>query len=103
MALDKAILRKVCLEELVMRGFDCWRNNNHTTPGRKFIGRKGVPDIIGIAEDGKWVACEIKTLGDKFSQAQIDFLNSLAVRGAHAFIGVEVDGVPELRPWPSAL
>jgi hypothetical protein len=52
-----------------------WRQNNHATRGRKFIGMKGMPDIIGYGMDGKAVYCEVKTEGDRLSDDQIAFMN----------------------------
>jgi hypothetical protein len=71
-----AQLTKQALKELDLRGAEVWRNNNIAVRGRAFIGRKGVPDVIGfVRATGVFVMCEIKNKGDKLSQDQIDLLN----------------------------
>jgi hypothetical protein len=98
-ALTKDIIRESALKELAWRGHDCWRQNNIAVRGRKFIGRKGVSDIIGITKDGRWVACEVKTLNDRLSEDQIDFLNDIKKTGGEALIAHQVCGRVELREW----
>lgn len=48
--------------------FKTWRNE----PAGK-IGIPGVPDICGIAKDGRFLGIEIKVLPDKLNPDQIDF------------------------------
>lgn len=87
--LTKAIIRESALKELRLRGFDVWINNNIPVRGRKFIGRLGVPDIIGITKDARWVVCEVKTLNDKLTKDQIKFLNQIKHSGGYAFLAIQ--------------
>lgn len=97
--LTKAQIRESALKELAWRGFDCWINNNLAVRGRKFIGRRGVADLIGVTKDGRWVACEVKTLNDRLSSDQILFLNDIKKAGGEAFIACQVGDRVELKEW----
>ncbi len=71
-----------------MNGCEAWRQNNHATRGRKFIGMDGLSDVIGICKrTGIFLAFEIKGPGDKLSKAQIKFLDLVNKSGG---IGIEV-------------
>jgi hypothetical protein len=55
-----AQITKAALKELDLRGAEVWRNNNLAVRGRTFVGRKGVPDIIGfVRATGVFVLCEV--------------------------------------------
>ena len=97
--LTKDIIRESALKELTWRGHDVWIQNNIAVRGRKFIGRRGVPDIIGITKDGRWVVCEVKTLRDVFSDYQIKFLNDIKKAGGEAYIAHQVGNQVELKEW----
>ena len=97
--LTKDIIRASALKELAWRGHDCWIHNNLAVRGRKFIGRKGVADIIGITKDGRWVVAEVKTLNDTLSSEQITFLNDIKTAGGIAYLAVDNNGRVELREW----
>ena len=73
-------LTKMMLDYLREKGNEVWRNNNLAVKGRAFIGKKGVPDIIGYSKKyGHFMACEIKAIGDKASPEQMSFLINLAM------------------------
>lgn len=98
--LTKAQIRASAIKELTWRGYDVWINNNLAVRKRKFIGRLGVSDIIGITKDGRWVVAEVKTVNDKLSDDQIKFLNSIATSGGGlAYLAVDINGRVELRKW----
>lgn len=97
--LTKDIIRASALKELSWKGFDCWRQNNIAVRGRKFIGRLGVSDVIGITKDGRWIACEIKTLNDRLSPDQITFLNDIKKAGGEAYIAHQIGNQVELKEW----
>lgn len=97
--LSKAQIRASAIKELMWRGYDVWIQNNIAVRKRKFIGRLGVSDIIGITKDGRWVACEVKTVNDKLSDDQIKFLNDIATSGAVAYLAVDNNGRVELKEW----
>lgn len=80
-------LTKMMLDYLKERGNDVWRNNNLAVKGRSFIGRKGVPDIIGYSKKyGQFIGCEVKAIGDRVSPEQMSFLINLAMSGGIAMI-----------------
>lgn len=43
-------LTKMMMDYLKDNGCEVWRNNNLAVRGRAFIGKKGVPDIIGYSK-----------------------------------------------------
>lgn len=97
--LTKATIRESALKELTWRGYNVWINNNLAVRGRKFIGRLGVADIIGMTKDARWVACEVKTLNDRLSSDQIKFLNDVKNAGGLALIAHQVGNIVELKEW----
>lgn len=97
--LTKGFIRASAITELTYRGYTVWINNNIAVRKRKFIGRLGVSDIIGITKDGKWVACEVKTLNDRLSDDQIKFLNDVKKANGVALIACQVGNKVELREW----
>lgn len=79
-----------------------WRQNNLAVRGRTFTGLKGVPDIIGFQRfTGVAVYCEIKTVNDKMSQHQIDFMNKAKTSGCHCLVATDVNGEVILKEWPN--
>lgn len=97
--LTKAEIRESAIKELTWRGHNCWRQNNIAVRGRSFIGRLGVSDVIGITKDGRWVACEIKTLNDRLSPDQIKFLNDVKTAGGIALIACQMGNHVKLKEW----
>lgn len=80
-------LTKMMLDYLRDRGNEVWRNNNLAVKGRSFIGKKGVPDIIGYSKKyGQFLGCEVKAIGDKASPEQMSFLINLAMCGGVAML-----------------
>jgi hypothetical protein len=80
-------LTKMMLEYLKDNGNEVWRNNNLAVRGRAFIGRKGVPDIIGYSKKyGHFVCCEIKAIADRLSADQMVFLEELSMAGGTAML-----------------
>lgn len=97
--LTKGFIRESAIKELTWRGYDVWIQNNIAVRKRKFIGRLGVSDVIGITKDGRWVACEVKTINDRLSKDQITFLNDVKKAGGLAYIACNNGGRVELREW----
>lgn len=88
------------LPELERRHYFVWRNNNLSVPGRRFIGMKGVPDIVGFVKNGGLaVYCEVKTANDKFSEYQTNFLNRAKTAGCICLIACEENGRLQLNQW----
>lgn len=73
-------------------GSQVWRNNNIAVKGRKFIGKKGVPDIVGYGKNGIAIYCEVKSGKDKLSEEQIAFMTHAASMGCHTLIATDKDG-----------
>ena len=93
-------LTKYAIAELSALGCTVWRANNIAIPGRKFIGKKGMSDIIGYDDGGCAVYCEVKTINDKLSQFQIDFMNDAMNAGCRVFVYSQIkDGNAELKNW----
>lgn len=77
-----------------------WRNNNLAVPGRKFIGLKGVPDIIGFQKrTGLAVYCEVKTKNDKFSEYQRNFMIRAKTAGCMCLVAFDNNGETDLKSW----
>jgi hypothetical protein len=78
-------ITKIALNMLEDRNCEVWRQNNIRVPGRAFIGRKGIPDIIGYHRvTGVFIACEVKTELDRLSDAQVEFLMGVKKSGGFA-------------------
>lgn len=97
--LSKAHIRASAIKELTWRGHAIWIQNNLAVKGRKFIGRRGQSDLVGFTKFGQFLACEIKTLNDRLSNDQIDFLNDVKKAGGVAYIACQVGTRVELREW----
>jgi hypothetical protein len=83
-----------------MMGFTVWRQNNLAVRGRKFIGKKGMPDIIGYDSEGCAVWCEVKTINDKISEHQIDFMTDAMYAGCRVLICMQdKEGLVKLISW----
>ena len=101
-----------CLEWLRMKGVWCWRQNQGAIPlksggYRRFVGLKGVADILGILPQtvcvvgddgpvtfGNLLAVETKRHGENPRPEQVEFLRLVNERGG---VGVCVHSVSELE------
>lgn len=93
-------ITKYALEVLNAWGYYVWRNNNLSVPGRKFIGEKGVSDIIGYhKQTGQAVYCEVKTINDKFSESQMLFMNRANQAGCICLVAHQVNKQIKLDYW----
>ena len=108
---EKDVL-SACLQWLRMKGVWCWRQNQGAIPlegggYRRFVGLKGVADILGILPQtvrvvgddapvtfGNLLAVETKRLGEHPRPEQADFLRQVNERGG---VGVCVHSVGELE------
>lgn len=69
---------------------DVWLQNNIAVRGRKFIGRKGLGDIIGYEKTtGRMIVCEAKTVNDILSDAQKDLLTKVHNAGGIALLATQ--------------
>lgn len=98
--MTKGEITKSAMTELKLRGVNCWMQNNLAVPGRKFIGRKGVSDIIGFnSKTGLFVACEVKTVNDEFSDDQVLFLTQVKQAGGIAIVAIQEGNEVVIKPW----
>jgi hypothetical protein len=82
-----ANITKLALKELDLRGVEAWRQNNLPVRGRTFVGRKGVPDLIGfVRATGVFCLCEVKNIGDTMSESQIALFNEAYAAGCITLI-----------------
>jgi len=58
--------------------------------------QKGWADLQGYNRNGIYVACEIKTIKDRFSNEQLDRLNDIVNCGGLAYICTEYNNKPYL-------
>jgi hypothetical protein len=97
-----------CLQLLQLHGIFCWRQNQGAIPRagggyRKFVGLKGVSDIIGVVPFkpmnevyGIFFAVEVKKPGGRLSKHQKAFLRNVTENGG---LAVCVDDVKQLEAW----
>jgi hypothetical protein len=90
---------KACLQYLHYRGIFCWRNNQGVIPTgrgtyRRFAGLRGVSDILGVLDKGRFLAVEVKSLKGKTSPEQTAFLARVTSLGGVACV---VRSVEELE------
>lgn len=87
-----------CMRYLCGCGLYVWRNNTgalKTENGFVRFGKKGSSDIIGITNDGRFLAIECKReKGGVLSDAQAEFLAEINARHG---IGFSVHSVEELQ------
>lgn len=95
MGVDENVVVKDILEYLSLR-HDCfaWRSNQIPVRGRRFVGLKGVSDIIGMI-DGVFLAIECKTDEGKLLPEQEAFLNKVIEMGGIAILARNVNDVVE--------
>lgn len=95
-------LTKSVLGVLRIRGVYCWRQNNNAVfdpTKRIFRARstvKGVPDILGIAADGRFVGVEIKSARDRVTKEQAAFLSEVNKRGGVGAVVRNVEDITNL-------
>jgi len=66
-------------------GIFAWPQNNIRVPGRKFIGKKGVPDVIGVQRNGPSWWVEAKGPETRQSPEQKIFQEEVERRG-HIYV-----------------
>lgn len=98
----KDVIRRFAIKTLTSRGCEVWAQNNvRAVKGRKFVGRKGVPDIIGFhRKSGLFVGCEVKAGTDRLSPDQTELMTALAIAGAIVVVAFENEiGNIEIRDF----
>jgi hypothetical protein len=74
---DENEVKMQILDYLQKIGVYCWRQNQIHVPGRKFVGKKGCGDIIGLTYQGIFFAIETKSDNGKQSKDQKEFQSSI--------------------------
>jgi hypothetical protein len=98
--LTSGIITKQAIEELNNRGCNVWRNNNLAVKGRAFIGLRGVPDIVGFHKfTAVAVYCEVKTINDRMSEHQVNFMYKAKQSGCMCLIATDDNGKVKLTEW----
>ena len=78
------------LKRLDYLGNKVWRQNQVRVPGRAFTGQKGLSDIQGYHRiSGIACYCEVKTLNDKLSKVQIEFLTESHNSGCFCLVATQ--------------
>lgn len=82
-------------------GYVCWRQNNVAVCDkgqfRRFVGLKGVSDVIGFEKGtGRFLACEIKVGRDFLSEDQKQFLSAVVRAGG---VGLVIRHADDLKPY----
>ena len=85
----ETMIVRACLDLLAMRGIMAWRQNqggmlasyNGKQRFLRFAGVKGISDIIGLLNDGRFLAVECKKGKGKLSDDQAAFLDAVRKRG----------------------
>lgn len=80
-------------------GFRLNRVNNIPYGKRKGTIEKGWADLQGYTSEGKYVAVEVKKIGDKLSTEQKERLEDIHKCGGIVYICTEVDKKATLVEW----
>lgn len=85
-------IQKVCLDYLQRKGFFVWKNSSTGIfdPTRKIFrtnaGMKGIPDLIGLLPDGRFLGVEIKRPENHLSAGQKIFHERIAENNGIAIV-----------------
>ncbi len=95
--LEKEI-QKTILEWLQWNGVFCWKQNNsgiYKPETGQYIpsGKKGISDILGILNGGRFLAIEVKRKGKFASPDQMEFIKSINENKGLAFVASSVEEV----------
>ena len=93
-------IQRACLDWLKLKGLYVWRQNQAAVPlagggFRRFNGLKGVSDILGILNDGRFLAIEVKNEKGKMSPEQDEFQQNIVDRGGVALCVHSLDELIE--------
>jgi hypothetical protein len=80
-------------------GYRLNRVNNIPWGKRKGTIEKGWADLQGYTNDGKYIAVEVKKIGDKISAVQSERLQDAWNCGCLVYICTEQEGKPVLIEW----
>lgn len=92
-------LTKWAKKNLETIGFRLNRVNNIPYGKRKGTIEKGWADLQGYTSEGKYVAVEVKKIGDRLSPEQKERLEDIYKCGGIVYICTEVENKPALVEW----
>lgn len=116
--MNETDLQRQVMDWLLASGVFCWRQNNGGVfdPVRKKFRRlskyakAGIPDIVGILPDGRFLGIELKrppdgkrrpgTLENMLSDNQKDFIRDASNLGALCFVADSLETVKEKLKAP---
>jgi hypothetical protein len=70
---------------------DAWVTTQGRLKGKYKIGKTGVSDIIGFLKDGRFLAIEKKRVGEKVSDQQQMFIDSVNSCGGVAGVAINIE------------
>lgn len=96
------------LDYLRALGIFAWRQNTGAMKIQNRLVRFGIPgmaDIIGVLPNGRFLAIEVKTKGNKPTLYQKDFINRIKTNNGVAIVAYSVEDVKEKleEVFPSVL
>ena len=80
-AATESTIVTACLKLLTLRRVYAFRVNQIPVKGHTFRGLRGVADILGILDDGRFLAIEVKTETGQLRPEQAAFLDAIRQRG----------------------
>lgn len=92
----EAEIQSEILSYLFTIGVFCWRQNNLAAPGRRFTGKKGCPDILGLTPNGTFLGIEVKSEKGKLSPEQKNFQHAIIENNGLYIIAT---GIKDLLPY----
>lgn len=93
-------IRDQIVSFLEKKGIMCWKDPKPAfKPGKRaFKKSNGVPDILGILNDGTFLGIEVKTPEGRVRPEQTEFMENAITKGAMCFIARSVDDVIKRFP-----
>lgn len=100
-----------CLKYAEAMGFEAWRNNVAHIAGRRFNGKKGRGDILGVSPSGLMLTCECKKMDGTATKEQSEFAALVHNRGGYGcivrsfdeFYAYLVPRMKELGDYPKSI
>lgn len=99
-------LVKQLLDYLALRRVFAWRQNAGALSGEhkgkayyvRFTSIRGVSDILGVLDDGRFLAVEAKVRPNRATPEQQAFLDAVASRGGVAVLAYSLDDLVRALP-----
>lgn len=92
----EASLIRAALDLLALRGIPAFRLNTGAAKiGKRLVrfGSKGLPDILGILPDGRFLGCEIKCGTTRTTPEQKAAISAINTAGGLAFIARSLEDI----------